>query len=528
MQRSPVSSFSKKNRKKSNSNPPSAQNSASGNGSSEYSIELTSDLQENLTILKRAIGHSPDVVIREIVIGSMKLPGAIVFVDNLVDKQTIQAEILRSLVLESPEIQNNQIPPLKQLTVYLQRNTITAGEARTGKTLDELSLFVLSGDTVVLVDGSSEFLIIGTRKIPSRNVEAPLTEISVRGPFDSFIEVLRINMALIRRRVRDPNLAFEPFYVGRRGKSELVIAYIKGIANEELVTEVKQRLSAIDIDEAPDSGFIEQLIEDNFLSPFPQAQVTERPDKVASAILQGRVAIMLDGSPFALLVPVTFAQLLQAPEDYYDRWIIGSLIRLLRYSTAFISVFLPALYIALVSFHPGLIPSKLALSIAASREGVPFPAAIEAFLLEATLEILREAGLRLPKPIGPTVGIVGGLVIGEAAVAAGIVSPIMVIIVALGAISSFSIPSYSVAITFRILRFGFMISAAMLGLYGIIIAYIFLNVHIVRLQSFGTVYSAPFAPYKFTDWKDLVLRFPLALFKKRPASIDVEDEERMA
>lgn len=498
--------------------------------SAEYPIQLSNNLQANLQIIKDSIAHSPDIILREIEIGREKVPGAILYVDNLADKQTIQAEVLRAIMWELSEIEHisGEALLLQQITGLLEKRTVTAGEVKIGKTLDQLSLFVLSGDTVLMIDGSEQFLIIGTRKYPARSIEQPESEAAVRGPRDSFVESIRTNTALIRRRLRDPNLQFESYYVGRRGKTEVVIAYVKGIADQDLVAQVKSRLKQIDIDEVPESGFVEQLIEDNFLSPFPQVQHTERPDKTVTAMLSGRVAILLDGTPFVMIVPVTVAQLLQAPEDYYERWLIGTLIRILRYLTAFISVFLPALYIALVEFHPGLIPTKLALSIAASREGVPFPAAVEAFMMEVTLEILREAGLRLPKAIGPTVSIVGGLVIGQAAVSAGIVSPIMVIIVSLGALASFSIPSYSVAITFRILRFGFMLAASMLGLYGIIMAYIFLNVHLVRLQSFGTVYTVPFSPYKLRDWKDLVVRLPLTVFKKRPASIEIDDETRMS
>lgn len=505
------------------------ENNAYGTNKVEYQLELTTNLQQNMQMIKQALGQSPDVIVREIRIGSTGIPGAIAYVDNLVDKQTIQSEVLRSVIFELSDWEKISGQVIQQQIIFnLEKRGVTAGETKTGKSLDELSLFVLSGDTVLLIDGIREFIIIGTRKYPTRSIEQPSSEASVRGPRDSFVESVRTNMALIRRRLRDPNLQFESYIVGRRGKTEVVLAYIKGIASNQLVEEIRHRLKQIDIDEVPETGYIEQLIEDNFLSPFPQIQHTERPDKVVSTIIAGSVAILLDGTPFVLMAPVTFSQMLQAPEDYYERWMIGTLLRSLRYTTAFIAVFLPSLYIALVSYHPGLIPTKLALSIAATREGVPFPAAIEAFLLEATLEILREAGLRLPKAIGPTVSIVGGLVIGQSAVAAGIVSPIMLIIVSLGALASFSIPSYSVAITFRMLRFAFMLAASVLGLYGIIMAYIFLNVHIVRLQSFGTVFSAPFAPYKFRDWKDLVIRLPLSVFKKRPAILPVDDEKRMS
>lgn len=274
-------------------------------------------------------------------------------------------------------------------------------------------------------------------------------------------------------------------------KKDLIVCYVEGIVHPDLVKEVKRRLSSIDIDEAPESGFIEQWIEGSFLSPFPQVLHTERPDKVAAALLGGRIAILLDGTPFVLMAPATMATHFQSPEDYYERWMIGTLLRILRYIGAFIATFLPALYIALVSYHPGMIPSKLAFSIAGTREGVPFPAVVEAFIMETTIELLREAGVRLPKPIGQTIGIVGGLVIGEAAVSAGIVSPIMVIVVALTAISSFALPSYTFAISIRILRFFVMLAAALFGLYGIIVFYIMINIHIVNLKSFwSTIFGS--------------------------------------
>ena len=236
---------------------------------------------------------------------------------------------------------------------------------------------------------------------------------------------------------------------------------MKEIADSELVEEVKRRIQKIDIDNVPESGYVEQLIEDNYFSLFAQVQSTERPDRVIAALMEGRVAILLDGTPFALIAPVTFSMMMQSPEDYYERWISGTLIRLLRFGAAIIALFTPALYISFISFHPGLIPTKLAISIIGGRIGVPFPAIIEALLMEVAIEILREAGLRLPKPIGSAMGIVGGLIIGQAAVEAGIVSPIMVIVVAATAISSFVLSHYSTSIPLRILRFIGMFCAAL-------------------------------------------------------------------
>jgi spore germination protein len=301
---------------------------------------------------------------------------------------------------------------------------------------------------------------------------------------------------------------------------------MKEIADPELVEEVKKRIQKIDIDHLPESGYVEQLIEDNYLSPFPQVQNTERPDRVISALMEGRVAIMLDGTPFALIAPVTFSMLLQSPEDYYERWIPGTLFRLLRFGAANVTLFAPSLYISFISFHQGLIPSELAISITGTREGVPFPSLIEALVMEIAIEILREAGLRLPKPIGPAMGIVGGLIIGEAAVQAGIVSNIMVIVVAITAISSFAIPSYSAGMPLRILRFVAMFSAALFGLYGVILFFLFLCSHLVKLKSFGVPYASPAVPYRLSDWKDFMVRMPLQMMKRRPKMMHTKDQIR--
>ena len=333
-------------------------------------------------------------------------------------------------------------------------------------------------------------------------------------------------MAQIRRRLRDPNLRFESFQVGRRSKLALVIVYIDGIIHPELVEEVRRRIQSIDMDDVPESGIIEQWIEDSFMSPFPQLLNTERPDKATSALTQGKIVILLDGTPFVLIAPIVFANLIQSPEDYYERFPIGTFLRILRPTAAFFSVFLPGLYVSLVEFHQGMIPTKLALSIAATREGVPFPAIVEVLLMEATMELLREAGVRLPKPLGQTIGIVGGLVIGEAAVSAGIVSPIMVIVVAITAISSFAIPSYSLTISFRLLRFLVIASASVFGFFGIVLTFICINIHVANLRSFGVSYSTLFAPVFIDDLKDLVFRAPIRMLNRRPIYMKTKNKYR--
>ncbi|WP_339183434.1 spore germination protein [Oceanobacillus sp. FSL W7-1293] len=492
------------------------------NTEENFSLEIGTNLTENLSNIRKMLEDPSDLVIREFTIGQANHRTAIVYIDGIVDNVYIHDHIMEDLKTAS------ELPEDKQkLFDVIDKEVITVTGIELGHSLDDVSNAILSGNTVFFLDGVDQVLIMDTIGGESRAIEEPQSESLIRGSKEGFVENIRTNTMMIRRYIADPNLRFSTYKVGRRSKKDLVVSYMDGIVNPDMVDEVKRRLETIDIDDAPESGYIEQWIEDSFLSPFPQILNTERPDKASEALLKGKVVILLDRTPFVLIAPATFGSLLQSPEDYYWRWSLGTLVRLLRYLAAFISVFLPALYIALVSYHPGLIPSDLAFSIAASRDEVPFPPVVEALIMTATMELLREAGLRLPTAIGQTIGIVGGLVIGEAAVSAGIVSPVMVIVVALNAIASFALPSYSIAITFRILQFGLMAAAAVFGLYGIILCYIMINIHIVNLMSFGVPYSTPFAPSFMNDWKDLVLRAPIAMMKRRPVYMQTNDKKLM-
>ncbi|RAR45025.1 spore germination protein [Paenibacillus sp. MDMC362] len=482
----------------------------------------------DLELVRTEIGHNSDVHFREFYIGGTGIGAALIFVDGLSDKELIDQHIMKSLMVNFSE-KNNQTPSLVPgvfLKEFIKNQILTISEVTEVLHVNDMVSKILTGSTALLVDGMQHVLILGTTKGKSRSIEEPTSEPLVRGPRVGFTESLRDNTALLRQHGDNNNLSIMKFQVGQSSKKELVIAYIKDMADPALVEEVQKRIQKINIDDVPESGYVEQLIEDNYLSPFTQVQNTERPDRVYSALMEGRVAILLDGTPFALIVPISFSMMLHSPEDYYDRWFPTFLIRLLRYFAAFISLFGPSLYISFVSFHQGLIPTKLALSIMGTREGVPFPALIEALIMEVAIEILREGGLRLPKPIGPAMGIVGGLVIGEAAVQAGIVSPIMVIVVALTAISSFAIPQYSAGITFRMLRFIAMFFAAVFGLYGVVLFFLFLCSHLVRLESFGVPFVTPIVPYRVSDWKDFMIRMPLVKMKRRRKAIHRKDSIR--
>ncbi|EGL83065.1 GerA spore germination protein [Caldalkalibacillus thermarum TA2.A1] len=490
----------------------------------EYEMTLSADLKQTVTSIENIVGESSDVFKREMRLGKT-ISATLFFIEGLADKESIEEDVIKPLVHLSPA-EAHKLQGSPNLIRSLQE-VLTLSSIRVFDSFDQAILHFLGGESLLVIDGVKGLIVLGTKEIKhERSVEEPESEVVVRGPRDGFNETLRTNITLIRRRLRDPNLVIQIGQLGRRSKRDFAIMYIKGITNQDLIDEVRYRVACADVDDMAESGTLEQLIEDDVLSPFPQVQQTERPDKASSALTNGQVVLLLDGTPYVLMLPVTFHLLLKSPEDYYERWQIGSVIRFLRYGAAFMALFLPSLYVAMVSYHQGMIPTPLALSIAGSREGVPFPAFVEALLMEFSIELLREAGIRLPSPIGQTIGIVGGLVIGDAAVRAGLVSPIMVIVVALTAIASFAIPAYNVGITFRLLRFVLMAAAATMGLYGIIIVYILINIHLVGLRSFGSYYLSPFVPYRFLHWLDVVLRAPMPLMRLRPAEPRTLDDKK--
>jgi spore germination protein KA len=492
------------------------ENSNPDNTTPKDPLKLT--LQENLTKIQETLGYSTDIVVREFDAGSSgEIKLGMVFTDGLTDDIFVSDFILKALTFDirKTDLDSNAI--LKENTLdIIKKAALPAAELSEVSDFEELFLTLLSGDTILLIDGVSQALAIDSKGWVDRGIEEPNSETVVRGPKDGFTETLRTNTALLRRKIRDPNLWIEALTIGRRTKTDVAIAYIKGIASDEVIQEVQKRLKNINVDAVLESGFIEELIQDAPYSPFPTVQNTERPDKVAAGLLEGRVAIITDGTPFVLIVPIVFTQFFQASEDYYNRFDVSSFIRILRFLCFFLALLVPSLYIAITTFHQEMIPTPLLTSVAAQREGVPFPAAVEALLMEFTFEILREAGIRLPKAIGSAVSIVGGLILGEAAVMAGIVSPIMVIVVALTAMSNFVIPSFSLALSLRSIRFAFLFLAASFGLYGIVLGLIAMVLHLCSLQSFGVPYMSPMGPYTANGQGDALVRSPRYGLFKRP------------
>jgi spore germination protein KA len=482
--------------------------------------ELGPDLEANLRGLRQASGPSYDLSVRRFLTGR-KVASALIYLEGLTDSRTVE-EILRTLMLDTLK---NRLPD-GQISRAAVEKLLTVKEVREAANQADLFSGLARGDAALLFEGSAPALLCNASGWQTRSITEPDAELTVRGPREGFVESLRINTSLIRRRIRIPQLWIESVTVGELSQTEVAFAYIEGLAREKLVSEVRSRLKRIKIDAILESGYIEDFIADTPFSLFPLTYRTERPDKVAASLLEGRVAIFTDGTPQVLLVPTELQMLVQAPDDYYEPPPIGSFIRILRHAALLMSMLLPGFYVAVINFHPELLPTDLLLRITAAREGVPFPVIVEMLLMEVLFEILREAGIRLPAAIGPAISIVGALILGDAAIRAGLVSPAVVIVVALTAIASFSTPIFSLAISFRIIRFIYTILGATFGLFGLQFGLLVSVVHLCSLRSFGIPYMMPLGPLVLQDLKDVFIRTWWWGMRTRPKLLGGREPQR--
>ena len=478
--------------------------------------------------LEERFKDSDDIAIHEFSLPlklDLDTQAVLVYIKGMVNQDAVFEQVLRNLVLGLRQI--SHLEKLPQESIKMIKDIITVAEVSEKSSWDDVILDLVSGSALVFIDGQKFALSINVAQGERRGVEQPVTEAVIRGPRDSFSETLTINISLVRRRLKDPRLKVKKYVIGERSRTETALLYIEDIIDSGVLEEIKKRLETIRIDSLTDSGYLEQLITDTWWSLFNTTQESERPDEVVGGLLEGRFAILVDNTPFAILAPTTINTLMHSPEDYYLSWIGSSLVRFVRFIGSFIAFVLPGLYIALVTYHPEMIPTQLALSISATRTGIPFPVVVEAFIMELAFELLREAGIRLPGPIGQTIGIVGGIIIGEAAVGAGIVSPIMVIIVATTAIASFLIPTYSLTVTLRTLRFFVMILSALLGLFGLVLGVLIIGGHLCILKSFGVSMLSPWTPLRISDFQDSLIKLPLIATKNRPVFGRPQDRRRL-
>jgi len=448
-----------------------------------------------------------------------------VCIEGLVDKERIDGRIMEPLLIHARVAEPTPVKGKNRLLQFIKDNTLTAMEYTEVHSLEEVLEKILFGNTALFIDGLAVALLINTVGYKARDIEEPDTEAVVRGPREGFTEEIRVNVALLRRKIRSPDLRLESMFLGRVTNTTVCIAYIHGIANDKIVEEVRKRLQRIEIDGILESGYIEAFIEDAPFSIFATVGNTEKPDIVAAKLLEGRVAIIVDGTPMVLTVPYLFIETIQASEDYYSRWPSGTVMRWLRTIGIVLTTQLPALYVATTAFNPEVLPTVLFITIAASREGVPLPAIAEMIFLGVIFELLREAGVRLPRPVGQAVSIVGALVIGQAAIDSGLVSAPAVMVTVLAGIASFTVPAQS--ITYIFIRLFLLVLAGIMGFFGLFLGNIIILTHMASLRSFGMPYLSPAAPSNYENWKDLVVRAPLWAMITRPSVIGWKNRKRV-
>ena len=475
--------------------------------------QLSKSMDENVKALKDIfhVPDSSDIVFREFVSANPRVRTTAAYVEGLASFDKVFRSVLQPLMILGSTRQIPGKDPLKEIKEALLPN----GQVEEKKTFGEIVEAMVSGDTVVIVDGSDTVLSVETKGWEHRSVEQAVTERIVRGPQQGFGEVLRVNTALLRATLHSPDLVVENIEIGKTAKTQCALVYMANIANSKVVAEMRRRLSAIDASEVLTSGMLEQFIETSH-SLVPTVISTERPDRVAHFILEGAVAVLVAGDPFALLAPVTAFAFIHSPEDYYVRWPYGNILRFLRTAALIIAVLLPGLYVAIINYHPEMVPTVLILAIAASRELVPLPLPFEVLLMYFGFELIREAGIRIPSPIGPTIGIVGALLIGEAAVSASLVSPIMVIVIAVTAVASFTIPNQEAGMLIRVLTLIFILAGSLAGLFGIVATMYVLLCRAFSLQSLGVPFFAPVTPKK-PSAQDTVVVGPAWDMELRPS-----------
>lgn len=480
-----------------------------GNAKDQKESTIPQSKEDFIQAIKDATHNPADLVIKSI-LETLTL----IYIDDLVDNRTLNNHVIQGLYKhgqESPE-------RLKLL--------LSIPKVNVSNQINDCVDALMNGTVLIHVEGYTEIVLgnISTKK--SRSLSAPENESQVIGSQVGFNESLSTNASLVRRYIVNPNLCKENYKIGKQTKTTVAIMYIKGIASEEMVNTLRQRITDIEIDALLDSSYLAEMIDDNSFSVFPQMLLTERPDKFCDSLLNGKLGIIVDGSSMGIICPHSFIEFFQSREDQNLRWPIASFARILRISAVFLSVFLTPLYVAALTFHYEVIPQSLLIPLSESRALVPFPPIIEALLLELIIELLREAGARLPTKVGQTIGIVGGIVIGTAAVQAGITSNILIIIVALSALASFTTPSYMMGNVIRVIRFPLIILGGFWGFYGIMLGFCFLLAHLLRQSSLGSPYTAPFYPPRLIDWRDSLIRLPIPMTFTRPTSTRTKNRKK--
>lgn len=479
-------------------------------------FSLSASLESNIKAIKEILSDDDTLIVRFVENqANNKIKGSILFFDGMVNKEIINENVIQPLV------RNTEIKSQSDIIDNIKNQVIITHNIEKTTDINKLIDSVYNGDAIFLLDGCTEALIVNSKGGEIRSIVEPETEKVLRGPREGFTESLVTNLSLIKRKLRTPKLKLKTRVLGNETRTKICICYMKGIANEKILQELNKRLDDIEIDGILDSGYIQELVRDSPYSPFKTVGSTERPDVVAAKLLEGRIAVIVDGSPVALTVPFIFIEHFQSNDDYYMNFHFSTISRILRILGFIFSISIPAIYTAVVTYNTDIIPTPLLFSISTAREGVPFPTIIEALIMLLIFETLRETGLRTPAFMGQAISTAGALVIGTAAIEAKFVSAPMVIIVAFTGITGLLMPKLKGAVILT--RLILLILASILGLYGYVFGLACLLISLLELRSFGIPYM-----YKLMfldpqqDIKDTVIRAPWWYHKFRPGLIAVQ------
>ena len=489
--------------------------------SPDYDRPVSTNYQENLDYCTALKGKNADVLIRPFTLADGRR-SFLLLVDGMCSKQSAEQNLILPAMQLKLSAGPDNIPPMQQISEIILNTELSEQPS-----LSKGFVAALTGDLFLCIEGLNVGFVIGARSIEARSVSPSETAGSVVGPHEGFTENLRTNTALIRRRISDPNLTIEMTQVGLRSHTAVALCYIRGLTNPKLVDTVRKNIQAINVDLMNDSGELAQLIEQYPLSPLPQIDGTEKPDTAAAEICQGRAAIIVNGSPYVLLAPATISSMMQVSEDRYQRWTYSSFLKILRWIAFFISITAPSLYVAVVAYNPGLLPVDLLLLSAANRINVPFSAVTEVIIMEFFIELLREASIRLPGSISSAMSIVGGLIVGDAAIRAGLVSPLLIIIIGLTSLTSFVIPSYELASSLRLVKYFLLALSAIFGIFGLTVGLVLFVSQLCALYSYGTEFTAPFSPAYKKGFLESLIELPIFRRDTRPEYYEPVDLIRM-
>ncbi len=487
---------------------------------------FTTVLDENENLLRDVFRDCGDIEFRTFYIEKRKV--LLIYLEDMTNTTSLEKNVIEALMNQTKSGNGTSQEKILMDMESVAQNIVGAAAVTVLKQASAAVETIMTGNALLLIDGIGDVLSIGTAQYVKRGVGGADNEHVLRGPNEAFNEALRDNIVLLRRRSRDTELKLRILRIGERTRTSIAVLYVADLVKPGLVEEVEKRLSMIKVDKILTSSTIEEFLADHPWTPFPQAQTTERPDKMLAALYEGRVGILVDGTPASMIVPCTYNALMQITDDYTIQPIISSSIRLMRGVAAFIAIYLPAIYVAIVSYHPGMLPTSMAITVAELRARSPFPSFMEAVMMEILLEVFQEAVVRLPKKISGAASMIGALVIGTTIVQAGIINPLLVVVIATTALASYSMPSYTFSMALRWLRIPILVLASILGLYGVILGILMVTIHLCSLRSFGESYvGGIFNVDLFSDWKDSIVRLPAKFLKTRTKEFGAQDQTRI-